>query len=67
MPQLDTSPWLMTILSMMLILFIILQIKLSKINFPHNLLSKHQKIKPPTNPWEDKWTKIYLPHLKPRQ
>nr|AWH98322.1 ATPase subunit 8 [Megaderma lyra] len=67
MPQLDTSTWLITIFSMLLTLFIIMQLKISKQLFPYNpephptLVSKH------TTPWEAKWTKIYSPLSLPLQ
>nr|AIW64172.1 ATP synthase F0 subunit 8 [Cheirogaleus medius]AIW64328.1 ATP synthase F0 subunit 8 [Cheirogaleus medius] len=61
MPQLDTSTWFITILSMVLTLFIVFQLKISKLNFPLKpelkITSKHQH----TNPWDTKWTKIYSP------
>nr|YP_007624968.1 ATP synthase F0 subunit 8 [Pseudoryx nghetinhensis]ABP38135.1 ATP synthase F0 subunit 8 [Pseudoryx nghetinhensis] len=61
MPQLDTSTWLTTILSMFLALFIIFQLKISKHDFycnPELMLTKAPK---QSIPWETKWTKIYLP------
>nr|YP_007625007.1 ATP synthase F0 subunit 8 [Tragelaphus imberbis]ABP38187.1 ATP synthase F0 subunit 8 [Tragelaphus imberbis] len=60
MPQLDTSTWLTTIVSMFLTLFIIFQLKISKHNFCHNpeLTVKTPKL---NAPWKTKWTKIYLP------
>nr|QVE47012.1 ATP synthase F0 subunit 8 [Megaloceros giganteus]QVE47233.1 ATP synthase F0 subunit 8 [Megaloceros sp. Ari34]QVE47246.1 ATP synthase F0 subunit 8 [Megaloceros sp. Ari79]QVE47272.1 ATP synthase F0 subunit 8 [Megaloceros sp. Ari5]QVE47311.1 ATP synthase F0 subunit 8 [Megaloceros sp. Ari124]QVE47337.1 ATP synthase F0 subunit 8 [Megaloceros sp. Ari4]QVE47402.1 ATP synthase F0 subunit 8 [Megaloceros sp. Ari123]WPS67193.1 ATP synthase F0 subunit 8 [Sinomegaceros cf. ordosianus]WPS67206.1 ATP s len=66
MPQLDTSTWLMMIMSMFLALFIIFQLKISKHNFhfnPEMTLTKTQK---QSTPWETKWTKIYLPLLLPQ-
>nr|YP_009114683.1 ATP synthase F0 subunit 8 [Palaeopropithecus ingens]AII98767.1 ATP synthase F0 subunit 8 [Palaeopropithecus ingens] len=67
MPQLDTSTWLITILSMILTLFIIFQLKISKLNYPLNpelnITSEHKH----ANPWEMKWTKIYLPLSLPQQ
>nr|YP_007625800.1 ATP synthase F0 subunit 8 [Axis axis]AEP20861.1 ATP synthase F0 subunit 8 [Axis axis]AUM82210.1 ATP synthase subunit 8 [Axis porcinus]WKF19567.1 ATP synthase F0 subunit 8 [Axis axis] len=66
MPQLDTSTWLMMIMSMFLTLFIIFQLKISKHNFyfnPEPTLAKTQK---QNTPWETKWTKIYLPLLLPQ-
>nr|YP_007625085.1 ATP synthase F0 subunit 8 [Capra pyrenaica]ACI24475.1 ATPase subunit 8 [Capra pyrenaica] len=64
MPQLDTSTWLTTILSMFLALFIIFQLKISKYNFYHNPEMTTKVLKQNT-PWETKWTKIYLPLLLP--
>nr|YP_009368079.1 ATP synthase F0 subunit 8 [Lepilemur dorsalis]YP_009368170.1 ATP synthase F0 subunit 8 [Lepilemur mittermeieri]ADP68119.1 ATP synthase F0 subunit 8 [Lepilemur dorsalis]ADP68223.1 ATP synthase F0 subunit 8 [Lepilemur mittermeieri]ADP68236.1 ATP synthase F0 subunit 8 [Lepilemur mittermeieri]ADP68249.1 ATP synthase F0 subunit 8 [Lepilemur dorsalis]UPN62965.1 ATP synthase F0 subunit 8 [Lepilemur dorsalis] len=67
MPQLDTSTWFTMISSMVLTLFIIFQLKISKLNYSLNptikLLSKRNR----TNPWESKWTKIYSPLLLPQQ
>nr|APC60875.1 ATP synthase F0 subunit 8 [Diplomys labilis] len=61
MPQLDTSTWLITILSLMLTLFIIFQLKTLTHQFPiiHQLASLEgtkQKA-----PWEKKWMKTYSP------
>nr|YP_009184339.1 ATP synthase F0 subunit 8 [Chlamyphorus truncatus]ALO62366.1 ATP synthase F0 subunit 8 [Chlamyphorus truncatus] len=62
MPQLDTSTWFTVILSMLLSLFILMQLKFTK----HSSFSPPQP-KTPTKskystPWETKWTKTYLPH-----
>nr|YP_009184300.1 ATP synthase F0 subunit 8 [Calyptophractus retusus]ALO62314.1 ATP synthase F0 subunit 8 [Calyptophractus retusus] len=62
MPQLDTSTWFIVILSMLLSLFTLMQMKFLK----HSSFSLPQpitesKLKHPT-PWEMKWTKTYLPH-----
>nr|UFQ30355.1 ATP synthase F0 subunit 8 [Bos taurus] len=65
MPQLDTSTWLMMILSMFLTLFIIFQLKVSKHNFYHNPELTPTKMLKQNTPWETKWTKIYLPLLLP--
>nr|QAB45946.1 ATP synthase F0 subunit 8 [Callosciurus albescens] len=61
MPQLDTSTWLITIISMLLALFIFFQIKISNHPFPSNLALKDMTLAPHKTPWQDKWTKIYLP------
>nr|YP_010449632.1 ATP synthase F0 subunit 8 [Submyotodon moupinensis]UTU96206.1 ATP synthase F0 subunit 8 [Submyotodon moupinensis] len=61
MPQLDTSTWFITIISMVITLFIMFQLKISKNYYysnPEPLATKSQKH---TTPWETKWTKIYLP------
>nr|YP_009092048.1 ATP synthase F0 subunit 8 [Capreolus pygargus]YP_009509388.1 ATP synthase F0 subunit 8 [Capreolus pygargus tianschanicus]AID60744.1 ATP synthase F0 subunit 8 [Capreolus capreolus]AID60757.1 ATP synthase F0 subunit 8 [Capreolus capreolus]AID60770.1 ATP synthase F0 subunit 8 [Capreolus capreolus]AID60783.1 ATP synthase F0 subunit 8 [Capreolus capreolus]AID60796.1 ATP synthase F0 subunit 8 [Capreolus pygargus] len=63
MPQLDTSTWLMMIMSMFLVLFIIFQLKISKHNFYFNPEPKLTKTQKQNTPWETKWTKIYLPLL----
>nr|UXF60982.1 ATP synthase F0 subunit 8 [Bos grunniens] len=61
MPQLDTSTWLTMILSMLLTLFIIFQLKISKHNFYYNPELTSTKMLKQNTPWETKWTKIYLP------
>lgn len=65
MPQLDTSTWLTTIVSIIITLFIMFQLKISKhyyYNSPEPLTTKLQTY---STPWETKWTKIYLPLLLP--
>lgn len=66
MPQLDTSTWLIIIISIFLALFIIFQIKVSKHNFHFNPEPTLTKIQKQNNPWEIKWTKIYLPLSLPQ-
>nr|WEW63541.1 ATP synthase F0 subunit 8 [Galegeeska rufescens] len=66
MPQLDTTPWFITILSMLITLFILFQISISKFSFPSDPSSKPQTGYTKPNPWELKWTKIYLPHSLPQ-
>nr|YP_003406733.1 ATP synthase F0 subunit 8 [Moschus moschiferus]ACJ60536.1 ATP synthase F0 subunit 8 [Moschus moschiferus]AEP21680.1 ATP synthase F0 subunit 8 [Moschus moschiferus]AJW76264.1 ATP synthase F0 subunit 8 [Alces alces cameloides]ALH07422.1 ATP synthase F0 subunit 8 [Moschus moschiferus] len=66
MPQLDTSTWLMMILSMFLTLFIIFQLKISKHNFFYNPELTLTKTRKQSTPWETKWTKIYLPLSLPQ-
>nr|YP_010492273.1 ATP synthase F0 subunit 8 [Bassaricyon gabbii]UWM94675.1 ATP synthase F0 subunit 8 [Bassaricyon gabbii] len=61
MPQLDTSTWFITILSMILTLFFIFQLKLSKHSFLNNPEPKSTPLPKATTPWEKKWTKIYSP------
>ncbi|YP_010044312.1 ATP synthase F0 subunit 8 (mitochondrion) [Gracilinanus agilis] len=63
MPQLDTSTWFTTILLTTIALFCIYQLKminqtLTQVPSPTEQMKPH---KMPT-PWENKWTKIYLPH-----
>nr|NP_944689.1 ATP synthase F0 subunit 8 [Berardius bairdii]CAD87966.1 ATPase8 protein [Berardius bairdii] len=61
MPQLDTSTWLLAILSMLLALFTLLQLKISKHLYcpdPKTVVTKTQKQQ---TPWNITWTKIYLP------
>nr|QAB45440.1 ATP synthase F0 subunit 8 [Callosciurus nigrovittatus] len=61
MPQLDTSTWLITIISMLLALFIFFQIKISNHPFPSNPQPKDMALTHHKTPWESKWTKIYSP------
>nr|ARH02824.1 ATP synthase F0 subunit 8 [Callosciurus finlaysonii frandseni] len=67
MPQLDTSTWLTTIISMFLALFILFQIKISNHPLPPNPSSKGMALTYYKAPWENKWTKIYLPLSLPLQ
>nr|YP_010865378.1 ATP synthase F0 subunit 8 [Spermophilus taurensis]WGT74287.1 ATP synthase F0 subunit 8 [Spermophilus taurensis] len=61
MPQLDTSTWFITILSMILALFFMFQLKISNHSYPSNPSPKDTKPIKQKTPWEEKWTKIYLP------
>nr|CCK73166.1 ATP8 [Graphiurus kelleni] len=63
MPQLDTSTWFVVILSTMLTLLILFQLKFSTYLYPLNITPKDFELKKTINPWEKKWTKIYLPLL----
>nr|YP_009466917.1 ATP synthase F0 subunit 8 [Lonchorhina aurita]AOS49716.1 ATP synthase F0 subunit 8 [Lonchorhina aurita] len=65
MPQLDTSTWSTTIISMILALFIIMQLKISSHLYYSTPEPKTTKIIKPQTPWEIKWTKIYSPLLLP--
>nr|YP_010037070.1 ATP synthase F0 subunit 8 [Cynictis penicillata]QQW47664.1 ATP synthase F0 subunit 8 [Cynictis penicillata] len=67
MPQLDTSTWFITIVSMILTLFIVFQLKLSKHLYPSNPESKSLTPLKQFTPWEKKWTKIYSPLSLPQQ
>nr|YP_009158944.1 ATP synthase F0 subunit 8 [Eozapus setchuanus]AIG99658.1 ATP synthase F0 subunit 8 [Eozapus setchuanus] len=67
MPQLDTSPWFVTIIAMILSLFIMFQLKIASFKFFPNPSAKSLTTKNSTNPWELKWTKIYLPLSLPLQ
>nr|ANA07486.1 ATP synthase subunit 8 [Murina huttoni rubella] len=67
MPQLDTSTWFITILSMIITLFIMFQLKISKHYYYHKPESSTISLKKHSTPWEVKWTKIYLPLLLPLQ
>nr|QIM14756.1 ATP synthase F0 subunit 8 [Peromyscus perfulvus] len=63
MPQLDTSTWFTTILSSTITLFVLMQLKISTLNFPLNPSIKSTEPTKTDNPWELKWTKIYSPLL----
>nr|YP_010037005.1 ATP synthase F0 subunit 8 [Eupleres goudotii]QQW47547.1 ATP synthase F0 subunit 8 [Eupleres goudotii] len=67
MPQLDTSTWFITILSMIMTLFIVFQLKISKHFYPWNPEPKHATSVKNSIPWEKKWTKIYSPLSLPQQ
>nr|YP_004021635.1 ATP synthase F0 subunit 8 [Leggadina lakedownensis]ABX75320.1 ATP synthase F0 subunit 8 [Leggadina lakedownensis] len=61
MPQLDTSTWFTTIVSSMITLFILFQLKISSQTFPMSPSPKLLSTTSTKTPWELKWTKIYLP------
>nr|YP_007626541.1 ATP synthase F0 subunit 8 [Potamochoerus porcus]AEP22018.1 ATP synthase F0 subunit 8 [Potamochoerus porcus] len=61
MPQLDTSTWFLTIMSMIMTLFILFQLKISNYLYPMNPEPVEMKVQKHDTPWEMKWTKIYLP------
>nr|WDW20756.1 ATP synthase F0 subunit 8 [Grammomys surdaster] len=63
MPQLDTSTWFTTIVSSMITLFILFQLKISTQTFPSPATLKTLITQKTKTPWELKWTKIYLPLL----
>nr|YP_004123234.1 ATP synthase F0 subunit 8 [Rattus lutreolus]ADD46509.1 ATP synthase F0 subunit 8 [Rattus lutreolus] len=67
MPQLDTSTWFITIISSMITLFILFQLKISSQTFPATPSPKIMATEKSNNPWELKWTKIYLPLSLPQQ
>nr|URW97300.1 ATP synthase F0 subunit 8 [Crocidura orientalis] len=67
MPQLDTSTWFITITSMLLTLFILFQLKISKFMYPNMAEPKLLKTSKQNTPWESKWTKIYSPLSLPQQ
>nr|ALP86305.1 ATP synthase F0 subunit 8 [Hyosciurus ileile] len=67
MPQLNTSTWFITIISMFFALFILFQIKISNHPFPSNPSPKDDTLTQYNTPWESKWTKIYLPLSLPLQ
>nr|YP_008378882.1 ATP synthase subunit 8 [Avahi laniger]AGM47376.1 ATP synthase subunit 8 [Avahi laniger] len=66
MPQLDTSAWPITVISMILTLFIVFQLKVLKFGYPSNPEPKMHSKNKHANPWEMKWTKIYLPLSLPQ-
>nr|YP_009764343.1 ATP synthase F0 subunit 8 [Geocapromys ingrahami]QIS91898.1 ATP synthase F0 subunit 8 [Geocapromys ingrahami]QIS91924.1 ATP synthase F0 subunit 8 [Geocapromys ingrahami]QIS91950.1 ATP synthase F0 subunit 8 [Geocapromys ingrahami] len=61
MPQLDTSTWLINILSMLFTLLVIFQLKTLTHQYPYNPQLTSLKQKKQKTPWEMKWTKTYLP------
>nr|NP_944624.1 ATP synthase F0 subunit 8 [Caperea marginata]BAD91789.1 ATP synthase F0 subunit 8 [Caperea marginata]CAD87901.1 ATPase8 protein [Caperea marginata] len=63
MPQLDTSTWLLTILSMFLALFMLFQLKISKYSYLPNPKLTFTNTQKQQAPWNTTWTKIYLPPL----
>ncbi|YP_009178428.1 ATP synthase F0 subunit 8 (mitochondrion) [Herpailurus yagouaroundi] len=67
MPQLDTSTWFITIVSMIMTLFIMFQLKISKYLYSSNPEPKPMTTLKQLNPWEKKWTKIYSPLSLPQQ
>nr|AIY56315.1 ATP synthase F0 subunit 8 [Ursus americanus] len=67
MPQLDTSTWSITILSMVLALFIMFQLKVSKYKYPEIPEPKPLSPSKKPMPWEEKWTKVCSPLLLPQQ
>nr|QWY24199.1 ATP synthase F0 subunit 8 [Equus sp.] len=67
MPQLDTSTWFINIVSMILTLFIVFQLKISKHSYPTHPKAKTTKMTKHSTPWESKWTKIYSPLSLPQQ
>nr|WLN41579.1 ATP synthase F0 subunit 8 [Leopardus tigrinus pardinoides]WLN41592.1 ATP synthase F0 subunit 8 [Leopardus tigrinus pardinoides] len=67
MPQLDTSTWFITIMSMIMTLFIMFQLKISKYMYPSSPELKSMATLKQLNPWEKKWTKIYSPLSLPQQ
>ncbi|NP_659367.1 ATP synthase F0 subunit 8 (mitochondrion) [Galeopterus variegatus] len=66
MPQLDTSTWFTTITFTILMLFTTFQLKLLKFTYYPDPTEKPIKSFKPKNPWEKKWTKIYLTHSQPQ-
>nr|YP_010708885.1 ATP synthase F0 subunit 8 [Neofelis diardi]WCR51117.1 ATP synthase F0 subunit 8 [Neofelis diardi] len=67
MPQLDTSTWFTTIVSMIMTLFIVFQLKISKHLYLSNPELKPMATLKQPSPWEKKWTKIYSPLSLPQQ
>ncbi|BCZ43924.1 ATP synthase F0 subunit 8 (mitochondrion) [Tokudaia osimensis] len=67
MPQLDTSTWFITIISSMVTLLILFQLKISSQSFPASPSPKIMATQKTKNPWELKWTKIYSPLSLPQQ
>nr|AIZ58042.1 ATP synthase F0 subunit 8 [Myodes glareolus]QIV25827.1 ATP synthase F0 subunit 8 [Myodes glareolus] len=67
MPQLDTSTWFITVLSTIITLFTLMQLKISLHTFPQTPSTKSIELMKTDNPWESKWTKIYSPLSLPQQ
>nr|YP_009466930.1 ATP synthase F0 subunit 8 [Macrotus californicus]AOS49729.1 ATP synthase F0 subunit 8 [Macrotus californicus] len=67
MPQLDTSTWFITILSTILTLFMIIQLKISSYHYYLIPEPKTTKMNKPSTPWELKWTKIFSPLSLPQR
>lgn len=67
MPQLDTSTWFITIISILITLFIVFQLKISNFLYPNTPEIKSLKTLKQNTPWEIKWTKIYSPLSLPQQ
>nr|YP_009109996.1 ATP synthase F0 subunit 8 [Wiedomys cerradensis]AIR76238.1 ATP synthase F0 subunit 8 [Wiedomys cerradensis] len=67
MPQLDTSTWLITAISTSITLFMIMQLKICSQNFSIAPATKNISLIKASNPWEQAWTKIYLPLSLPQQ
>nr|YP_214957.1 ATP synthase F0 subunit 8 [Colobus guereza]AAX19337.1 ATP synthase F0 subunit 8 [Colobus guereza] len=67
MPQLNTSTWFTIIMTMLPTLYIIMQLKLLSTTYYPSPPQKLAKTKPRNNPWQLKWTKIYLPHSQLQQ
>nr|YP_009024922.1 ATP synthase F0 subunit 8 [Allenopithecus nigroviridis]AHN49929.1 ATP synthase F0 subunit 8 [Allenopithecus nigroviridis] len=67
MPQLDTSTWFITIMTMLPTLYLIMQLKLLNTNYYQRPLQKSPNKQTSNNYWQLKWTKIYLPRLQLRQ
>nr|YP_010568230.1 ATP synthase F0 subunit 8 [Tupaia glis]UZC57650.1 ATP synthase F0 subunit 8 [Tupaia glis]UZC57663.1 ATP synthase F0 subunit 8 [Tupaia glis] len=66
MPQLDTSTWFITIISMIFTLFILFPLKLSNHHYYNSPLIKIIKAKKQDTPWNQKWTKTFLPLSLPQ-
>lgn len=67
MPQLDTSTWFTTIISILITLFIVFQLKISNFLYPNTPEIKSLKTLKQNTPWEIKWTKMYSPLSLPQQ
>nr|YP_009024896.1 ATP synthase F0 subunit 8 [Cercopithecus diana]AHN49877.1 ATP synthase F0 subunit 8 [Cercopithecus diana] len=61
MPQLDTSTWFTIIMTTLLTLYLIMQLKLLNMNYYQPPLQKTPNKQTSSNHWQLKWTKIYLP------
>nr|QTJ25234.1 ATP synthase F0 subunit 8 [Presbytis femoralis percura]QTJ25247.1 ATP synthase F0 subunit 8 [Presbytis femoralis percura] len=62
MPQLNTSTWFITIITMLPTLYLIMQLKLLNTNYHLLPSQKISNVRMFNTSWQLKWTKIYLPH-----
>nr|AXY95258.1 ATP synthase F0 subunit 8 [Trachypithecus pileatus] len=65
MPQLNTSTWFITIMTMLPALYLMMQLKLLNMKYYSPPSQKNLNTQAFNKPWQLKWTKIYLPHLQP--
>nr|YP_009475804.1 ATP synthase F0 subunit 8 [Macaca sinica]AVM10383.1 ATP synthase F0 subunit 8 [Macaca sinica] len=67
MPQLDTSTWFTTIMTMLPTLYLIMQLKLLNTNYYQPPLTKNSNLLSHKTHWQPKWTKICLPPSQPQR
>nr|QNM39057.1 ATP synthase F0 subunit 8 [Macaca nemestrina] len=67
MPQLDTSTWFTTIMTMLLTLYLIMQLKLLNMNPRQLPLTKNPNLQTHNIRWQPKWTKICSPNSQSQQ
>nr|QRZ02696.1 ATP synthase F0 subunit 8 [Papio cynocephalus] len=66
MPQLDTSTWFTTIMTVLPTLYLITQLKLLSMNYYQPPLTKTPNLQAHNTYRQPKWTKTYSPHSQPR-